>query len=70
LAAESRIFKLLEKHPELRAPITEMILSDNLVAETVKAPSEHISYTGRPHVPDVHLLRYIRTGQIDYDPSG
>ena len=47
---------LFNEHPELTAPVTEMILRNDGMSQGSKYPVETIADDRRAQVPDVHLL--------------
>src|SRR5205085_2799932 len=56
-------------HPELRAPITNVIVADHTVANEPQRAAESVADHRRANVPHVHRLGDVRRGKIeDYRP--
>ena len=54
-------------HPELRAPIPDMVIGDDVVAEQTLHPRQAIAEQGRTNVADVHRFGDVRRAEIDDD---
>ena len=58
---------LLDQHPELRAPVADVVLGDDGVAEGAEHAVEAVSDDGGPEVPHVHLLGDVGGRVVDDD---
>ena len=66
LAATVQFVEVREQHAELRAPVTDVVLAHDRVAEVLEGAHERVT-DGAAQVPDVHLLGEIRGGVVDHD---
>jgi hypothetical protein len=55
----------LDQHPELRAPIADVVLSDHVVTLERERARERVADDGAPQMSDVHLLRDVRPRIVD-----
>ena len=65
-----RVEKMLvavEDHAELGAPVADVVVADNLVAEEPQHPAERVADHGRADVADVHRLGHVRGGKVDHE---
>ena len=58
---------VLGQHPELGAPVAEVVGPDHRVALKLQGTDERVADHGGPQVPDVHLLGDIRCRVVDDD---
>ena len=65
--AIEQIFPAVNDHAELRAPIADVIVADDFVAEKGGDPRERVAQDGAANVSDVHRLRHVRRTEIDHD---
>ena len=65
--AIEQIFPSVNHHSELRAPIAEMIVADDFVAEESGNPRERIAQENAANVTDMHWLRDVGRAEIDDD---
>ena len=54
------LVEVLDQHPELRAPVAQVVLPDHGGAEVPEHPRERVADDRRAQVPDVHLLGDVR----------
>ena len=66
--AIQQILPAVNHHPELRAPIADVIVANDFVAEKRSDPRERVTQHGAANVTDVHRLRDIGRAEIDHDP--
>ena len=57
----------LDEDAELRAPVAEVVVGYHVVAERAEDPVYRAADDGRADVADVHLLRGVWRGVVDYD---
>ena len=57
----------VDHHAELRAPIADVIIADDFVAEEGGNAGERVAEHGAANVADVHRLGDIRGAEIDDD---
>ena len=72
LAVRGRIREMLEAvddHPELRAPIAEMIVADDAMAQETQRPTECVANHGGANVAHVHRLGHIGRRIVDHITS-
>ncbi len=55
----------MENHPELRAPVADVVVSDHLETEEPGDAAERIADDRRADVADVHRLGHVWRGEID-----
>jgi len=55
------------QHPELGAPVADVVLADDVVAEELERPADGVADDRAAEVPDVHLLGEVGMGVIDDD---
>jgi hypothetical protein len=58
---------VLGEHPELGAPVAQVIGPDHRVALELQSTDECVADHGGPQVPDVHLLGDVRCRVVDDD---
>ena len=63
------LIQYLDEHPELRAPIAQVVLPDDGGAEVPEHASERVADDRRAQVPDVHLLGDVRRRVVDDDAA-
>ena len=68
--AIEQIFPAVNHHPELRAPIADMIVADDVVAEEGGDARERVAEHGAADVADVHRLGDVGRAEIDHDACG
>ena len=56
-----------EQFTELRAPVAEVVVGDDAVAEQSQRALERVADAGRTDVADVHRLGYVRRTKINDD---
>jgi hypothetical protein len=61
------LFKVLNEHAELGAPVAEVVLPDHVRAEETQHAGERVADDGAPQVPDVHLLGDVGCRVVDHD---
>ena len=61
---------MLDEHSKRRAPVTDMVLANDGVADRLTHSHQCITDHGRSQVPDVHLFRHVRCGIVDDDSLG
>ena len=59
--------QVLDEHAERRAPVTDVVLPDDVVPEVLEGASDRVADDGRAQVPDVHLLGDVGRGVVDRD---
>ena len=62
-----RVQHVLGQHPELRAPIAQVVHPDHVVAGELERAHDRVADHGRAQVPDVHLLGHVGRGVVDRD---
>ena len=67
-SAVEQIFPAVDHHPELGAPIADVIVANDLVTEKRRDPRERIAQHRAADVAHVHRLRHIGRTEIDHDP--
>ena len=63
----SHVEKVLDEHPERRAPVADVVLADDVVAELLQGAGQRVADHRRPQVTDVHLLGQVGRGVVDGD---
>ena len=58
-------FPAVEDHAELGAPVADVVVADDLVAEEPRDAAERVADDRRADVADVHRLGHVRRGEID-----
>src|SRR5260221_9308858 len=58
---------MLDEHAEWGAPVTDVVLPDDLVASEFSRAAERVADHRRPQMPDVHLLGDVRCRIVDRD---
>ena len=66
-SAIEQIFPAVDHHPELGAPIADVIVANDVVAEKGGDPRERVTQDGAANVADVHRLGDIRGAEVDDD---
>src|SRR3954466_2240102 len=61
------MFPAPDDHPELRAPVANVIVANDIVAEELGNAGERVADDGAPDVADVHRLRDIGRAEVDDD---
>jgi hypothetical protein len=59
---------LLHHHPELRAPVTDVVLPDDLVPDVGEHVAQRVPDHRRPQMSDVHLLGHVGLRVVHDDP--
>ena len=59
-----------EDHAELRAPVAQVVVADDLVPERREDPRQAVADDGRAEVPDVHRLGDVGRREVDDDRLG
>ena len=57
---------LLNQHPELGAPVANVVLRNHAVANASDNPTQAVSNHGRAQIPDMHLFRDVGRGVVDH----
>ena len=57
---------LLDQHPELGAPVADVVLRDDVVPNAGEHSAKTVADDGRAQVPDMHLLGDVRRGVVDH----
>ena len=65
---DSCLEDVFDQHPELGAPVTDVVLRDHLVSEGGEDTVEAVADDGGAQVPDVHLLGDVGRRVVDDDP--
>ncbi len=60
----------VDDHPELRAPITQMIVRSDLVAKKTQGAAERVADHRRANMSDVHGLGDVGRGIVDHKRTG
>ena len=68
--AIEQILPTVDDHAKLRAPIADMIVADDVVAEEGGDPRERVTQDSAANMADVHRLRHVRRTEIDHDAFG
>ena len=55
----------VQEHAELRAPVAEVVVGDDAVAQEAQQPGQGVADDGAAQVADVHRFRHIRRAVID-----
>ena len=58
-------FPTEQQHPKLRAPVADVVVGDDAVAEQPQCAREAIAKNGRADVADVHRLGHVRRTEIN-----
>ena len=66
----TEIDEVLDEHPERPAPVADVVLAHDVVAEHVEHPHERVTDHRRAEVPDVHLLGHVGRRVVDDDAFG
>jgi hypothetical protein len=59
----------VQDHAELRAPVADVVVGDDLVADEAGDARERVADEGAADVADVHRLGDVRRGEVDDDAS-
>ena len=62
-----------EDHAELRSPVAQVVVADDMMAQGLEDPGQAVANHGRADVPDVHGLGDIGRREVDHHrsrPSG
>ena len=59
------LFEVREQHAELRAPVADVVLSDDAVAGLAQHAHHRVADDGAAQMADVHFLREIRRRVVD-----
>ena len=59
-----------ENHPELRAPVAEVVVGDRVVAAEAEDPGDRVADHRRANMADMHRLGDVRRAEIDDDRVG
>ncbi len=62
--------EVLDEHAERPAPVADVVLPDDVVADGVEHAGEGVADHRRAEVPDVHLLGDVRRRVVDDDALG
>ena len=63
----ARVQHVLGQHPELRAPVAQVVHADDAVTLELEHAHERVADHGRAQVADVHLLGHVGRGVVDGD---
>ncbi len=61
----AEVDQVLDQHAERRAPVADVVLTDDVVAEEVEHAHEGVADQRGAQVPDVHLLGDVRRRVVD-----
>ena len=61
----AQVDQVLDQHPERCAPVADVVLADDVVAEEVEHAHQGIADQRGAQVPDVHLLGDVRRRVVD-----
>ena len=61
-----KMFVAVEDHAELRAPVADVVVADDLVAEESQRAAKRVADHRRADVADVHRLGHVRGGKVDH----
>ena len=64
-----KAFPAVNHHPKLRAPIADMVVANDFVAEELGDARKCITQDGAADVTDMHRLGYVGRSKIDHDPT-
>ncbi len=67
IGRRAEIDKMLDQHAEGRAPVADVILLHDAMAEERHQPDECVADHRGAQMPDVHLLRHVRRRVVDDD---
>ena len=67
--AIEQIFPAVDHHPELRAPVADVIIANDVVPEELRDPRQRIAENGAANVTDMHRLGHIGRTEIDHDSA-
>ena len=67
LGVPTDVEQVLDEHAEGCAPVTDVVLPDDVVAEVLEGAGQRVADDGRAQVPDVHLLGDVGRGVVDRD---
>ena len=59
------LFQKGNQHPELSSPVTDVILTDDVMSFKLIEPGDAVADDGTAQVSDMHLFGNIRSGIID-----
>ena len=59
--------KMRDQHAELRAPVADVILTNDVVSLKLHHAGDAIADHRAPQMPDMHLLSQVRAGKVDDD---
>ena len=62
--------EVLDEHAERAAPVTDVVLPHDVVADGLEQPHQGVADDRRAEVPDVHLLGDVRRRVVDDDALG
>ena len=62
----TKVFVAIDDHAELGAPVTQVIVADDLVTQELKCAAKSISDHRGTDVPHVHGFGYIGRGVVDH----
>ena len=63
------MFPSVDDHPELGAPVADVIVPGDFVAEKLGDPRQGVAEDGAADVADMHRLGDVRRAEVDYDPA-
>ena len=63
------VFPAEQQHPELRAPVADVVVGDDAVAEQPQRARQAIAENRRADMPDVHRLGHVRRTEINHHGS-
>ena len=69
-ATGADVDEVLDEHAERTAPVADVVLADDVVAEESEHADQRIADDGGAEVADVHLLGHIRRRVVDDDALG
>src|SRR5262249_53876293 len=65
--AVEQMFPAVNYHPELGAPVADVIVANHVVAQKCRDASQRIAQDGAPDMADVHRLGNVGRTKINYD---
>ena len=68
LGARQALAVALDEDAELRTPVAEVVVRDDVVSKGAEDPVDGVADDGRADVPDVHLLGGVGRGVVDDYP--
>ncbi len=66
--AIEEVFPAIDYHPELRAPVADVVVANHVVPEKFRDPGEGVANRKAADVANMHRLGHVRRAKIDHDP--